>query len=72
MAKKTIGIIMLLLGIVMISCGWYLKKKYNAEATYTGIGSFRFTQGGFGWFIGYLLIILGLSSVGVSMVLLFL
>ncbi len=72
MGKKSIGVAMLLLGIVMIACGWYLRKKFHAEASYRGIGSFRFTPGGFAWFVGYLLFIFGLSAVLVSFMLIFL
>jgi len=72
MEKEAIGELILLVGIFMLVCGWYLRRKFHAEANYKGIGSFRFTTGGFWWFVGYLLIVSGTSAVLVSLLLLFL
>ncbi len=72
MDRKSIGALMLLAGLVILACGLFLKKKFDAKANHRGIGSFRFTSVGFAWLAGYLLFILGFCVVLVSLMVLFL
>jgi uncharacterized membrane protein len=72
MSRKFTGTAILLTGILLVASGRFLTKKNSAEANRQGIGSFRFTAGGFVWLLGYLLIIFGVSLSCVALMLIFL
>jgi len=72
MGTKSIGTLVFLAGAVISTCGWLITRRFRAEINYEGIGGFRFTPAGLLWFVGYLLIILGICTAAVSFMLLFL
>jgi hypothetical protein len=68
--ENRVGIAFVLSGLCIIIVGRSLVKRFGAEAHYSGIGSFRITRGGLGWFLGYLLVVFGSSTVFVGVMLL--
>jgi hypothetical protein len=72
MGIKSIGTLILLAGVAISACGWLITRRFSAEVNYDGVGRFRLTRAGFAWFVGYLLIILGICTAAVSLMLLFL
>ena len=56
-----LGILFAAGSLLMVTCGLFITRKFRAEATYRGIGSFRITWGGLAYFLGVLLIIFGAS-----------
>jgi hypothetical protein len=70
MGHKGLGILFLAASLVIAACGLFIARKFRAEASYNGIGSFRITWGGLAYFCGVLLIIFGVCLVLPSVLLL--
>jgi hypothetical protein len=63
MVHKALGLGILAVSFLVAGSGFVLVKKFRAEATYEGIGSFRITWRGVAYFCGMLLIIFGLCGI---------
>ena len=63
MVGKTFGFGILAVSVLVAGFGFLLVKKFRAQTTYEGIGSFRMTWHGIAYFCGVLLIIFGLCGI---------
>lgn len=63
MGAKTVGLLCLAASLLIASCGFLLTRKFRAEASYQGIGSFKMTWRGLAYFCGVFLIIFGLCLI---------
>jgi uncharacterized membrane protein len=55
-----------LIGGICIFAGFRLTKRFSAVANYRGIGGFRLTLGGLAYYLGVILIVVGMAFVGVG------
>ncbi len=58
-----IGWIFGIAGAALAAGGYLVTRKFSAVANYSGIGGFTVTPGGCLYFVGVLMIILGLCSI---------